>query len=363
MRTASLTENGISKVERALKKDGILKGSSIYDEANAHLTYYLENALKAQVLFRRDKDYVVKDGQIIIVDEFTGRLMLGRRYSEGLHQALEAKERVTIQPNTKVARSITIQRLFEPYKKLGGMTGTAWQSRREFRRVYKMAVFNIPPNKPMRRDYAPDQIFRAEEERWDAAAEHIAKIHATGQPVLIGTRSVGKSELLSEKLKAKGVPHDVLNARRHAEEAAIIANAGHKGAVTISTSMAGRGTDIKLGPGVLDLGGLHIVGTERHELRRYDNQLGGRCGRQGDPGTVQYFTSLDDEIFKIFPEKRHKRLLRRYDSRKGQIHDFRIPLTVRRAQHLFEWWFSEMRKMLLEKEKYDEKMGEHLYGQ
>ena len=323
----------------------------------------LKDALHANYLMIKDRDYMVQEDTIVLIDEITGRKMTGLRLGKELHQALEAKERVTIQPNTKVARSITIQRLFEPYKKLGGMTGTAWQSRREFRRVYKMSVFHIPPNKPMQRVYAPDQIYRAEEERWDATAEHIAKIHSTGQPVLIGTRSVGKSELLSEKLKAKGVPHDVLNARRHAEEAAIIANAGHKGAVTISTSMAGRGTDIKLGPGVLDLGGLHIVGTERHELRRYDNQLGGRCGRQGDPGTVQYFTSLDDEIFKIFPEKKHKRLLRRYDSRKGQIHDFRIPLTIHRAQHLFEWWFSEMRKMLLEKEKYDEKMGENLYGQ
>jgi preprotein translocase subunit SecA len=226
-----------------------------------------------------------------------------------------------------------------------------------------MSVFPLPPNRPLHRVYCPDQIFRSEEERWDAVAEHVAKIHGTGRPVLIGTRSVGKSELISEKLKAKGVPHDVLNARRHAEEAAIIANAGHKGTVTISTSMAGRGTDIKLGPGVAEMGGLHIVGTERHELRRYDNQLGGRCGRQGDPGSVQYFVSLDDEIFKIFPEKRHKRFQRRYDGRKGQIRDFRVPLAVYKAQRLFEWWFSEMRKMLLEKEKYDEKMAEHLYGQ
>jgi len=289
--------------------------------------------------------------------------MTGLRLGKELHQALEAKERVTIQPNTKVARSITIQRLFEPYKKLGGMTGTAWQSRREFRRVYKMSVFPLPPNRPLHRVYYPDRIFRTEDERWDATAEHVGEIHATGRPVLIGTRSVRKSEILSEKLKAKGIPHEVLNARRHAEEAAIIANAGHKGIVTISTSMAGRGTDIKLGPGVVEMGGLHIVGTERHELRRYDNQLGGRCGRQGDPGSVQYFVSLDDEIFKIFPEKRYKRFLRRYDGRKGHIRDIRIPMAVSKAQRLFEWWFAEMRKMLLEKEKYDEKMAEHLYGQ
>jgi preprotein translocase subunit SecA len=323
----------------------------------------LKDALQSNFLMFKDRDYMVQDDTIILIDEITGRKMTGLRLGKELHQALEAKERVTIQPNTKVARSITIQRLFEPYKKLGGMTGTAWQSRREFRRVYKMSVFPLPPNRPLHRIYLPDRIFRTEEERWDATAEHVAQVHATGRPVLIGTRSVRKSELISEKLKAKGIPHEVLNARRHAEEAAIIANAGHKGIVTISTSMAGRGTDIKLGPGVAEMGGLHIVGTERHELRRYDNQLGGRCGRQGDPGSVQYFVSLDDEIFKIFPEKRYKRFLRRYDGRKGHIRDLRIPLAVNKAQRLFEWWFAELRKMLLEKEKYDEKMAEHLYGQ
>ncbi len=323
----------------------------------------LKDALTANHLMSRDRDYMVQDDTIILIDEITGRKMTGLRLGKEMHQALEAKERVTIQPNTKVARSITIQRLFEPYKKLGGMTGTAWQSRREFRRVYKMSVFPLPPNRPLRRTYHNDLIFRTEDERWDATADHVAKIHATGRPVLIGTRSVRKSEILSERLTAKGIDHVVLNARRHAEEAGIIAKAGHKGAVTISTSMAGRGTDIKLGPGVAEMGGLHIVGTERHELRRYDNQLGGRCGRQGDPGTVQYFSSLDDDILKILPEKRLKRLQRRYDKRRGPIRDWRISRAINRCQALFEWWFADLRKVLLEKEKYDEKMAEHLYGQ
>jgi preprotein translocase subunit SecA len=305
----------------------------------------------------------VQDDTVVLVDEITGRKMTGLRLGKEMHQALEAKERVTIQPNTKVARSITIQRLFEPYKKLGGMTGTAWESRREFQRVYKMSVFSIPTNRPLRRTYLPDLIYRTEEERWDAVAEDVARRHAKGQPILIGTRSVAKSELLSEKLKAKGIEHVVLNARRHAEEGAIIANAGQKGAVTISTAMAGRGVDIKLGPDVPDLGGLHIIGTERHELRRLDNQLGGRCGRQGDPGSVQFFSSLDDEVLKILSEKRLKRLQRRYDDHRGPIRDRRVPRAINKAQRLFEWYFAEVRKMLLEREKYDEKLAEYLYGQ
>jgi preprotein translocase subunit SecA len=322
----------------------------------------LQDALYANYIMVKDRDYMVQDNTAILVDEITGRKMTGLRMGKEMHQALEAKERIPIQPNTKVARSITIQRLFEPFKKLAGMSGTAWEARREFRRVYKMSVFSIPSNRPMCRFWHPDLIFRKEEERWDAVVEDIARRHATGQPILIGTRSVGKSELLSEKLKARGIDHAVLNARRHAEEAAIITNAGQKGAVTISTAMAGRGVDIKLGPGVKELGGLHIIGTERHELRRLDKQLGGRCGRQGDPGSVQYFASLDDEILKIIPEKKHKRFLRRYDNRQGPLRDRAVAAAYNRVQRLFEWYFAEVRKSTLEREKYEEKMSEHLYG-
>jgi len=263
----------------------------------------LKDAIKANHLLFRDRDYIVQEDEVVLVDQITGRRMTGVRLGQHTHQALEAKEGITIKPTMMVVRSINVQRLFEPYKRLAGMTGTAWDSRREFKSVYKMSVSIIPTNKPLRRNWLPDQIFATEEEKWDAVVKDIAERHARGQPILVGTRSVNKSEILHERLKALNIPHHVLNAREHAKEAEVIATAGEKGSVTVSTRMAGRGVDIKLGPGVVELGGLHILGTERHELRRIDYQLGGRCGRQGDPGSIQYFASLEDDVLRVIPEK------------------------------------------------------------
>jgi len=318
----------------------------------------VKDAIVANFLSVKDRDYIVQDNNIIIIDQITGRKMPGVRLGKHLHQALEAKERVPIRPEMQIIRQINIQRLFEPYKRLAGMTGTAWESRREFKSVYHVRVVRIPTNKPLRRYWLPDKFFRTEEEKWDAIVKDIAERHARGQPLLIGTRSIAKSELLSERLKAMNIPHNVLNARNHAKEAEIIATAGQKGNVTISTSMAGRGTDIKLGPGVVELGGLHIIGTERHELRRLDKQLGGRCGRQGDPGSVQYYASLEDDVLRVIPEKKLERLKKRYANHKGEITDGRVAKLFDKAQALFRYYFSEMRKALLEKDKRDERLSE-----
>lgn len=293
-RVVTLTEKGVSKVERMLGVD------NLYDDLHTEVAHHVNQALKAHTLFKRDRDYVIKDGQVIIVDEFTGRLMFGRRYSEGLHQAIEAKENVKIERETQTLATITFQNFFRMYKKLAGMTGTAKTEEQEFINIYNLDVVEVPTNLPMIRHDLPDIIYRTEEGKFNAVVEDIACRNAKGQPVLVGTISIENSEKLSEMLKKKGIPHQVLNAKYHELEAQIVAKAGEKGMVTIATNMAGRGTDIVLGPGVKELGGLHILGTERHESRRIDNQLRGRSGRQGDPGSSQFYISLEDDLMRLF---------------------------------------------------------------
>jgi preprotein translocase subunit SecA len=320
-RTTNLTEIGMTKMEKMLKREGLLKAPDLYDPSNYSLTQYLESALKAHVLFKRDKDYVVKDGQVIIVDEFTGRLMFGRRYSEGLHQAIEAKERVKIQRESVTLATITFQNYFRMYQKLAGMTGTAITEAEEFYKIYQLEVVIVPTNKPLIRTEYPDQIYKDEKAKFAAVANEIKQLHDQKRPVLIGTTSIEKSEYLSDLLRRNGIPHQVLNAKHHEKEAGIIAQAGRLEAVTVATNMAGRGVDIILGGNtegrgeaewqeehnkVVELGGLHIVGTEHHEARRIDNQLRGRAGRQGDPGSSRFYASLEDEIVRRFGGDRVK---------------------------------------------------------
>ncbi len=293
-RVVTLTEKGVSRVESMLGVD------NLYEDIHTELAHHVNQALKAHTLFKRDRDYVVKDGEVIIVDEFTGRLMFGRRYSEGLHQAIEAKEGVKIEKESQTLATITFQNYFRMYKKLSGMTGTAMTEEPEFRKIYKLDVVEIPTNRPMLRTDQPDVIYRTEEGKFLAVVDSVIEGHAKGQPILVGTVSVEKSEHLSSLLGRRGVPHQVLNAKFHEKEAQIVAQAGQPGMVTIATNMAGRGTDIILGDGVPDLGGLHIIGTERHESRRIDNQLRGRAGRQGDPGSTQFFISLEDDLMRLF---------------------------------------------------------------
>jgi preprotein translocase subunit SecA len=323
-RTTNLTEMGMNKMEKMLKREGLLKAPELYDPSNYFLTQYLESALKAHVLFKKDKDYVVKDGQVIIVDEFTGRLMFGRRYAEGLHQAIEAKERVKIQRESVTMATITFQNYFRMYQKLAGMTGTAATEAEEFHKIYKLEVVVIPTNKPLIRTEYSDQIYKDEKTKFAAVAREIKQLNEQKRPVLIGTTSIEKSEYLADLLKKNGIPHQVLNAKNHEKEAAIIAQAGRIGAVTVATNMAGRGVDIILGGNpeghdegewqgehnkVVELGGLHIVGTEHHEARRIDNQLRGRAGRQGDPGSSRFYASLEDEIVRRFGGDRVKGIM------------------------------------------------------
>lgn len=293
-RVVTLTEKGVSRVESMLGVD------NLYEDIHTELAHHVNQALKAQTLFKRDRDYVVKDGEVIIVDEFTGRLMFGRRYSEGLHQAIEAKEGVKIEKESQTLATITFQNYFRMYDKLSGMTGTAMTEEPEFRKIYKLDVVEIPTNKSMLRNDDSDVIYRTEEGKFLAVVDSVVERHAKGQPLLVGTVSVEKSEHLSSLLERRGVPHQVLNAKFHEKEAQIVAQAGQCGMVTIATNMAGRGTDIILGEGVSELGGLHIIGTERHESRRIDNQLRGRAGRQGDPGSTQFFISLEDDLMRLF---------------------------------------------------------------
>lgn len=293
-RSVILTEEGIKKVERYFNLE------NYGDTSNMELQHHINQALKANVLFKRDKDYMVKDGEVIIVDEFTGRLMEGRRYSEGLHQAIEAKENVEVLKESKTLATITFQNFFLLYDKLAGMTGTAQTEEEEFRSTYKLDVVVIPTNKPVVREDHPDMVYLSEKGKYEALAEEIEETYKTGQPVLVGTISVEKSEYLSEMLKKRRIPHQVLNAKYHEQEAEIVSHAGERGMVTIATNMAGRGTDIILGEGVKELGGLKILGTERHESRRIDNQLRGRAGRQGDPGESRFYLSLEDDLMRIF---------------------------------------------------------------
>lgn len=293
-RVVTLTEHGVGRVESMLGVD------NLYEDIHTELAHHVNQALKAAALFKRDRDYVVKDGQVIIVDEFTGRLMFGRRYSEGLHQAIEAKENVKIEKESQTLATITFQNYFRMYEKLAGMTGTALTEEPEFKKIYKLDVVEIPTNMPMIRLDMPDVVYRSENGKFLAVIEDIVERHAKGQPVLVGTISIEKSELLSDMLTKRGITHQVLNAKFHEKEAEIVSGAGQKSMVTIATNMAGRGTDIVLGEGVAKLGGLHIIGTERHESRRIDNQLRGRSGRQGDPGSSQFFISLEDDLMRLF---------------------------------------------------------------
>ncbi len=349
-KTVSLTEDGIAKGEKMLKVD------NLYDPANIEILHHLNQALKAHTLFKRDTDYIVKNNQVIIVDEFTGRLMEGRRFSEGLHQALEAKENVKIENENQTLASITFQNYFRMYEKLSGMTGTAETEAPEFKKIYDLDVLVIPTHRKMiRKDY-PDLIYKTQKEKYDAAIKEIIRLSKKGQPVLVGTISIDVSEDLSRKLKKKGIKHNVLNAKHHKAEAEIVANAGQKGAVTISTNMAGRGTDIVLGEGVKELGGLHILGTSRHESRRIDNQLRGRAGRQGDPGSSRFYLSLEDDILRIFGGDRIQAVMNKLGIEEGEhIEHPLISKAIENAQSKVEGHNFEIRKHLLE---YDDVMNQ-----
>lgn len=304
-KTVALTEDGIQKAEKYFGLE------NLYDPDNTALNHHLDNALRANFIMLRDKDYVVREGEVMIVDQFTGRIMDGRRFSDGLHQAIEAKEQVEIQEETKTMANITYQNFFRMYKKLSGMTGTGKTEKEEFREIYNMEVITIPTNKPIARDDKPDLLYPTLKSKFDAVVEEIKIRHEAGQPILVGTVAVETSEYLSHLLDQENIPHAVLNAKNHAKEAEIVMNAGQRGAVTIATNMAGRGTDIKLGPGVREIGGLAVIGTERHESRRIDNQLRGRSGRQGDPGVSQFYLSLEDDLMLRFGSERIKAFLER----------------------------------------------------
>src|SRR5579875_1445902 len=390
-RTVTLTESGVEKMEAALRRAGLLTAGSLYDIHNISLVHHVNQALRAHKLFARDTDYIVKDDKIIIIDEFTGRMMEGRRYSEGLHQALEAKEGVTVQNENQTLASITFQNYFRMYPKLAGMTGTAMTEAEEFNDIYKLEVIEIPTNEPVRRIDTDDEVYRTTREKYEAIVAHVAECHKRRQPVLVGTVSIEKSEALSALFKKHKIPHNVLNARYHEQEAYIIAQAGRPGAVTIATNMAGRGTDIQLG-GNLDMrlkqeaatitdpqqraekekairaeiaalhdeavkaGGLYVIGSERHESRRIDNQLRGRSGRQGDPGASKFFVSLDDDLMRIFGSERMDGMLQKLGLKEGEaiIHPW-INKALEKAQQKVEARNFDIRKNLL---KYDDVMND-----
>ncbi len=390
-RSVTLTEKGNEHLEQVLGAAGVLHGTNLYDAENVTIVHHVQQALRAHKLFQRDKDYIVKDDQVIIIDEFTGRMMPGRRYSEGLHQALEAKEHVEIQPENVTLASITFQNYFRLYGKLAGMTGTASTEADEFQDIYRLEVIDIPTNVPVGRKDEDDEVYRTAKEKYASIIETIKEARARGQPVLVGTTSIEKSELLAGLLVAEGVPHNVLNARYHEQEAAIIAQAGISGAVTIATNMAGRGTDIKLG-GNLDMrtaieladlpegperdkriaaiaaeieidkqkciagGGLFVIGTERHESRRIDNQLRGRSGRQGDPGRSRFYLSLEDDLMRIFGSERMDSMLQKLGLKQGEaiVHPW-INKALEKAQQKVEARNFDIRKNLL---KYDNVMND-----
>jgi preprotein translocase subunit SecA len=390
-RSVTLTEQGNEHLEQVLGEAGMLRGTNLYDAENVTIVHHVQQALRAHKLFQRDKDYIVKDNQVVIIDEFTGRMMPGRRYSEGLHQALEAKEKVAIQPENVTLASITFQNYFRLYEKLAGMTGTAATEAEEFMDIYSLDVLDIPTNMAVARVDEDDQVFRTAKEKYEAIIETIGEARERGQPVLVGTTSIEKSELLAEMLKARGVPHNVLNARYHEQEAAIVAQAGVPGAVTIATNMAGRGTDIKLGGNlemrvaieladmpkgperyqrveaikaeieankqkVLAAGGLFVIGTERHESRRIDNQLRGRSGRQGDPGRSLFYLSLEDDLMRIFGSERLNSMLKISGLKEGEaiVHPW-INKALEKAQQKVEARNFDIRKNLL---KFDNVMND-----
>lgn len=391
-KTATLTEEGVAKCEKLLNLE------NLYDPANIEILHCLHQALVAHKLYHKDVDYMVQDGEVLIVDEFTGRVMPGRRWSDGLHQAIEAKEGVKIQQENQTLATITFQNYFRLYKKLAGMTGTADTEAAEFDKIYKLDVVVIPTHKPMIRIDHPDVVYRTEEEKWEAAAEEIESLHKKGQPVLVGTVSIEKSEKMSSLLKRRGIPHVVLNAKYHAKEAEIVAQAGRKGAVTIATNMAGRGTDILLGGNpeglaktkanpetqpeeyskqlavfkeiyekehseVVSLGGLFILGTERHESRRIDNQLRGRAGRQGDPGSSRFYLSLEDDLMRLFGGDRLKQMMGRVGMEEGVpiAHPF-VSKSIERAQKSVEARNFEIRKHLLDYDDVMNKQRETIYS-
>lgn len=356
-KTASVTEEGVAKVEKII---GI---ENLYEPSNYLLVHCLNQSLRAYYLFKKDVDYVIKDGEIIIVDEFTGRLMPGRRYSEGLHQAIEAKERVKVKDENQTLATITIQNYFRMYEKLAGMTGTALTEAEEFRHIYGLETVPIPTNKPMIRNDLPDLIYKNEKAKFNAVVEDIVTRYERGQPVLVGTISIEKSERLSEMLRRRGVPHQVLNAKYHEKEAEIIARAGEKKTVTIATNMAGRGTDIVLGEGVKELGGLHVIGTERHESRRIDNQLRGRSGRQGDPGSSQFYLSLEDDLLRLFGSDRISWIMERFNFPDDlPIQHALINRAIESAQKQVEARNFEIRKHVLEYDDVMNKQREVIYA-
>mgnify|MGYP001165258398 FL=1 len=356
-KTAALNDEGIGTVEK------ILDIENLYDPQNIETLHCIQQALKAHALFKNEVDYVVNDGEVVIIDEFTGRMMPGRRYSDGLHQALEAKEGVKIENENQTLASITFQNYFRMYDKLSGMTGTADTEAEEFNSIYNLEVIVAPTNKEMVRDDCSDLIYRTEQEKFDALIEEIRGCNETGQPVLVGTISIEKSEQLSHHLKKYGIKHNVLNAKHHEKEAEIIAQAGHKKGVTIATNMAGRGTDIVLEEGVSELGGLHITGTERHESRRIDNQLRGRSGRQGDPGSSRFYLSLEDDLMRIFGSEKISGIMEKLGMENGQpIEHPMVSKAVANAQKKVEAHNFDIRKHLLEYDDVMNKQREVFYG-
>ena len=349
-KTVAPTEAGVAKMEKMLHVE------NLYDAENLELNHLFVQALRAQTMMQRDKDYVVKDGEVVIVDEFTGRLMYGRRYSDGLHQAIEAKEGLEVQRESQTLATITFQNYFRMYDKLAGMTGTAKTEEQEFIKIYGLPVIQIPTNKPIQRKDLPDVVFKTKRGKYRAVVKEVERRHATGQPILIGTTSIEQSEELSHMLDAAKIPHSVLNAKYHEKEAAIVALAGQKGAVTIATNMAGRGTDIQLGDGVAELGGLAIIGTERHESRRIDNQLRGRAGRQGDPGSSQFFLSLEDDLLRIFGGDNIKKFMEKMGLDEDEpITSRMVSNAIQKAQKRVEARNFDIRKYVLE---YDDVMNQ-----
>ena len=356
-RTVMLTEAGVRKAEEILHQD------NMYSPENIELLHHLEVALRARLFFHKDVDYIVKDGRVIIVDEFTGRLMPDRRYSDGLHQALEAKEGLEIRRESQTLAQITLQHYFKLYKGIAGMTGTAKTEEDEFKEIYGMDVVVIPTHKPMIRQDHADMLFRAEEGKFNAIVAEVERLHREGRPVLIGTNSIERSERLSALMKRRGLKHNVLNAKYHEKEAEIIKDAGQRGAITVATNMAGRGVDIKLGEGIAELGGLHIIGAQRHESRRIDNQLRGRSGRQGDPGSSQFFISLEDELIKLFGGERIGAIMDRLGMKEGEAITHELLTTaVRRAQKRVEERNFEIRKRLLQYDQIMARQREVIYS-
>ncbi len=354
----TLTEAGVTKAEKKLNVD------NLYSEENFKLNHQLNQALKAHTLMKKDRDYIVKDGAVKIVDEFTGRVMEGRRYSEGLHQAIEAKEGVEVQKGSQTFAKITLQNFFRMYDKLSGMTGTAETEEEEFIKIYDMPVVVVPTNEPMIRDDMPDLVFTNKEAKYKNVIAEIKRLYEKGQPVLVGTADIENSEMLSRELKRENVPHEVLNAKNHEREAEIIKDAGQKKSVTIATNMAGRGTDIVLGDGVVDLGGLHVLGTERHESRRIDNQLRGRAGRQGDPGSSQFYVSLEDDLLRLFGSDKINGILDKLGVDEDQpVEHKMISNSIERAQQKVESRNFDIRKAILEYDDVLNKQREVIYRQ